>query len=103
MVILVINGKGIPNVAKLVEMLDDAIAELPPAYEDGPEYSLESVVVNVNKGKSADIFGDECITVAGKPTITEIAGGMAARLGSRRLMHRQTMLLQPWLFQWTRR
>jgi len=76
MVILVINGKGIPNVAKLVEMLDDAIAELPPAYEDGPEYSLESVVVNVNKGKSPDIFGDECITVAGKPTITEIAGGM---------------------------
>jgi hypothetical protein len=24
---------------------------------------------------------------------------MVARLGSRRLMHRQTMLLQPWLFQ----
>lgn len=24
---------------------------------------------------------------------------MAVRLGSRRLMHRQTMLLQPWLFQ----
>ncbi len=32
MVILVINGKGIPNMNKLVEMLDDAI------YESG--YSL---------------------------------------------------------------
>lgn len=45
MVILVINGKGIPNGQKLVEMLDEAI------YEVG--YSLESVVLNINKGGGA--------------------------------------------------
>ncbi len=42
MVILVINGKGIPNGQKLVEMLDEAI------YETG--YSLESVVLSMKKG-----------------------------------------------------
>ena len=85
MVILVINGKGIPNAPKLVEMLDEAI------YETG--YSLESVVVNVNKasgknveknkGKdrseiriSGEIFGDEYVTIAGKPTITDTAGSL---------------------------
>lgn len=45
MVILVINGKGIPNGQKLVAMLDEAI------YEAG--YSLESVVLNINKGGGA--------------------------------------------------
>ena len=83
MVILVINGKGIPNAPKLIDMLDEAI------YEVG--YSLESVIVNVNKasGKnveknkkkdrseirvSGEILGDEYITIAGKPVITETLG-----------------------------
>ncbi len=101
MVILVINGKGIPNAEKLVEMLDDAIYNLPPS-EDGIEYNLESVILNVNKaegkggkGKKAQkdgkpgkgqgvsrgqgggsIFGTECITLAGKPTILEQVGDL---------------------------
>lgn len=83
MVVLVINGKGIPNAPKLVDMLDEAI------YDVG--YSLESVVVNINKatGKnveknkkkdrseirlSGEILGDEYVTIAGKPTITDVVG-----------------------------
>lgn len=70
MVILVINGKGIPNAAKLVEMLDDAI------YDAG--FNLESVVVNVNKSGDlkGPILGEECITIAGKPTITDTFSGL---------------------------
>ena len=101
MVILVINGKGIPNAEKLVEMLDDAIYNLPPR-EDGVEYNLESVILNVNKAegkgskgkkdqkggkpdkgqaasrgqRGGSIFGQECITLAGKPTILEQVGNL---------------------------
>lgn len=75
MVILVINGKGIPNSAKLVEMLDCAISDL-PVREDGVEYSLESVVVNVKKDKTPEIMGKECLNIAGKPTILEQVGEM---------------------------
>lgn len=79
MVVLVINGKGIPNGAKLVEMLDDYIYSLPPC-SDGTEYSLESVVVSVCKGKngsaSGSVMGEELITIAGKPVIQEEIGGL---------------------------
>lgn len=75
MVILVINGKGIPNGQKLVEMLDEAV------YEAG--YSLESVVLNLNKKKTAEIMGEECITLAGKPTILEQVGGLAFEISPR--------------------
>ena len=68
MVILVINGKAIPNAQKLVEMLDDAI------YDTG--YILESVVINVNRSNTSQILGEECITIAGKSTITEELAGM---------------------------
>ncbi|MBP3385177.1 MAG: 23S rRNA (uracil(1939)-C(5))-methyltransferase RlmD, partial [Firmicutes bacterium] len=68
MVVLVINGKGIPNASKLIEMLDDAV------YEAG--FSLESVVVNVNKKKTSEIMGDECIPIAGKQTINEVVGDL---------------------------
>lgn len=80
MVILVINGKGIPNAAKLVEMLDEAIFNI-PVHEEGPfagiEFSLESVVLNINKKKTSEILGDECITLAGAPTITEKVGDLS--------------------------
>ena len=82
MVILVINGKAIPNAPKLVEMLDDAIFNV-PVYEEGPlagvEFNLESVVVNINKSKTLDgpILGEECITIAGSPTICEEIGGLS--------------------------
>lgn len=77
MVILVINGKGIPNAQKLVEMLDDAIFNV-PVYEDGVEYNLTSVIINVNKKNdpTGPIFGDECITLAGKPTILDSFSGL---------------------------
>lgn len=79
MVILVINGKGIPNVAKLVDMLNEAIFDI-PVYEEGPfagiEFRLESVVININKKKTSEILGDECITIAGSPTITEQIGDL---------------------------
>lgn len=101
MVILVINGKGIPNISKLIEMLDDAI------YEAG--YSLESVVLNIKRSvldksesngkkakrrkksghdlgrdidknemifRSGEIMGDENIIVAGKPVIVDRIGGL---------------------------
>lgn len=61
MVILVINGRGIPNAEKLIEMLDDEI------YDAG--YSLESVVLNINKGKKAQIMSDEYIVIAGQNVI----------------------------------
>lgn len=66
MVILVINGRGIPNGEKLAAMLDEAI------YEAG--FSLESLILNVNKKKSSRIMGDECIPMAGKPVIRETIG-----------------------------
>lgn len=79
MIILVINGKGIPNAEKLVGMLDEAVFSI-PVHEDGPaagiEFSLESVVINVNKGKNTHILGDECITIAGSPVIKEEIGGL---------------------------
>ena len=71
MVIYDINGKGIPNAAKLIQYLDDAIYEA-GLYDDGsdadsgePEswYSLESVVIR--NGKKTE-------TLAGKSTITDV-------------------------------
>ncbi|QIB68666.1 23S rRNA (uracil(1939)-C(5))-methyltransferase RlmD [Aminipila butyrica] len=73
MAILVINGRGIPNSAKLVEMMDEAVCML-PTREDGIQYNLESVVVNIKKGKGPEIMGSECLTIAGKPTILEKVG-----------------------------
>ncbi|MBQ9708643.1 MAG: class I SAM-dependent RNA methyltransferase [Firmicutes bacterium] len=69
MVILVINGKGIPNVQKLIEMMDDAI------YQVG--YSLESVAINVNKdAKSPEIMGEDTTIIAGSPVITDVISGL---------------------------
>ena len=71
MVIYDINGKGIPNAAKLIQYLDDAIYEA-GLYDDGsdadseePEsyYTLESVVIR--NGKKTE-------TLAGKSTITDV-------------------------------
>ena len=82
MVILVINGKAIPNAPKLIRMLDDAISAI-PVYETGAlagvEFNLESVVVNINSSKTLEgqILGEECITIAGRPTIMEEVGGLS--------------------------
>ena len=94
MVVIVINGNGIPNVQKLIEMFDDAI------YDVG--YSLESVVVNIKKGEAGaggkkrgsrsgseskaarrpkagagpDIMGDKNVVVAGKAVIVDRVGDL---------------------------
>ena len=75
MVILVINGKGIPNANKLVEYLDDYIYSL-PEREDGVKYELKSVIVNINKGKTKELMGEECIAIAGAQVIHEEVGGL---------------------------
>lgn len=76
MVILVINGKGIPGASKLISMLDDEIARLPEG-PGGVTYSLESVVLNIKKGKSSgDVFGGEWKVLAGKPVINEHIGNL---------------------------
>jgi len=74
MAILVINGKGLPNGEKLAYMMDDAVAALDPDPETGVEYSLESVILNINKRKTSEVMGEECITLAGKPTISDRIG-----------------------------
>ncbi len=77
MAILVINGKGLPNGEKLVYRMDDAINALPPDSETGVEFTLESVVLNINKKKTSEIMGENCVTLAGKPTILEQAGRLS--------------------------
>ena len=67
MVIYDINGKGIPNAAKLIEYLDSEI------YEAGG--NLESVVIRMDKKSGADKKSGpdkKTETLAGKPTITDI-------------------------------
>lgn len=77
MVILTINGKGIPNAEKLVRMIDEAIYDAGSREgEESEEYgfSLESLVLNIQK-KGGPI-GGEWITLAGRPVITEFVGGL---------------------------
>ncbi|HVI40010.1 MAG TPA: 23S rRNA (uracil(1939)-C(5))-methyltransferase RlmD, partial [Anaerovoracaceae bacterium] len=64
MVILVINGKGLPNGEKLVYMLDDAIDEFGPNPDTGVEFTLESVILNINKKKTSEIMGESFTTLA---------------------------------------
>jgi 23S rRNA (uracil1939-C5)-methyltransferase len=72
MVILIINGKGIPNGEKLVGMLDDAIYNL----GEDPGYALTSVWVNQNRGKNHDLYGKNSVCLAGERVIHEGIGGM---------------------------
>lgn len=77
MAILVINGKGLPNGEKLVYLMEDAIDEIAPNPETGIEFSLESVVLNINKKKNSEIMGETCVNLAGKPNITEKVGDLS--------------------------
>jgi 23S rRNA (uracil1939-C5)-methyltransferase len=69
MVILVINGKGIPNIEKLIEMLDDAISET--------GYTMESLYLNINKEKTSAIYGKETLLLAGSKVIHDSIGELA--------------------------
>lgn len=74
MAIVIINGNGIPNVQKLVSMMDEAV------YDAG--YYMESFVISVKKADKSgrqlqavnDIMGDKNIIVAGRPVIKDILG-----------------------------
>lgn len=72
MVILVINGKGIPNGEKLVGMLDDAVYNL----GEDPGYALTSVWINQNRGKNHELYGKTSVCLAGDRVIHEEIGGM---------------------------
>ncbi len=61
MAVIESEKKDIPQIEKLVEMLDDAVYSL-ANVPDSPRYSLESAAL-IHKGK--------CHIIAGKPTITE--------------------------------
>ena len=71
MVVLRINGKGIPGVEKLIGMMDEAIADV--------DCSLESVVLDMNKGgdRTGDRAEGRYKTIAGKQTITDRLGGLS--------------------------
>lgn len=74
MAIFVVNGDHLPKVERLVELCDAAVNDL--GEEDSWFWSLESVVINVNRAKGSEILGHECIVVAGKSTIIDQIGDL---------------------------
>lgn len=77
MVVLEINGKGIPNAAKLIEMLSDAIADVEVDEFGEPYYGLESVALKITKASGKV----EVTTLAGKNTITDVVNIYDAESG----------------------
>ena len=63
MAVLVTNKNDVSRLEELAGRLDDAVAA---------PYSLESLILNVNKKADARILGKECYTLAGKPVIRDI-------------------------------
>lgn len=76
MVIFVVNGKGIPNVEKLIVQLDKEIANFSDNQKSTGHYSLESVYINTLKGKSNKNMGEINKLIAGKATILEKLGDL---------------------------
>ena len=72
MVVLSVNGNGIPGAQKLVSMLDEAISRV--------DHSLESVVLNIQKATSGKNskggLKDSYVTIAGKPVINDRLGDL---------------------------
>lgn len=86
MVILVINGKGILGAQKLIRYLDESI------YAAG--YSLESVIVNPNTEKNGPVMGEDCMTLAGKNTITEKAGKLDFEISPRSFYQTNPVMME---------
>lgn len=63
MAIIVANKNDVSRLEELVDCLDVAVAE---------PYSMESLILNVNKRTDSQVMGAECITLAGKPVIEDI-------------------------------
>ena len=51
--------------------------------ETEPFWSLESIVLNINQEKHGELFGKHCITVAGKPVITDYLGDLQLEISPR--------------------
>jgi 23S rRNA (uracil1939-C5)-methyltransferase len=64
MVILVINGRKIPNRDKFIDMMQKAVP------------GLKSIIVNVNTKQTSQIMGVECITIFGKDNIVDTLAGL---------------------------
>ncbi len=71
MVIIIATSKELPQVEVLAELLDNAIYTEPGEGEAG--YSLESLVVNINRENANQILGEKCEIIAGKPVIADKA------------------------------
>ncbi len=63
MAIIVANKNDVSRLEELVDCLDAAVVE---------PYSLESLILNVNKRNDSQVMGSECITLAGKSAIEDI-------------------------------
>ena len=77
MVVIVATSADLPEPQMLVDLLDDAIYNAAP---EGKEYSLESVVININRGKGSEVLGEKCVTLAGKQAIRDSATVMGNTL-----------------------
>lgn len=69
MVILVINGKGIPGIEKLVRMLDDAVSDT--------GFSMESLYMNINTENTSAIYGKDTLLLAGRKAIHDRIGDLS--------------------------
>lgn len=80
MAILAGAEEKMPGLARLIAMMDEAVAALPP-FGDGAEFSLESVILQGGAtGKAGNGAGSKadgnCLAAAGKPVIAERMGGL---------------------------
>jgi 23S rRNA (uracil1939-C5)-methyltransferase len=82
MAVPAVNGDGLPNTGELIRMMDDAVNGLAPDPHTGVKFTLESVVLNINKKKGPETAGGDFITLAGKPTILERAGGLSFEISA---------------------
>ncbi len=51
-------------------------SESGPSGENNYFWSLESLILNINRAKGSEILGKDCQTIAGKPTILDRIGGL---------------------------
>ncbi|MGP1569368.1 MAG: 23S rRNA (uracil(1939)-C(5))-methyltransferase RlmD [Eubacteriales bacterium] len=74
MVIPVINGKSIPNIDKLVDSLDNLINDY--SLKNSCNYSLQSVILNINEGRTSSNMSTKHKLIAGKSVIIEQIDGL---------------------------
>ena len=82
MVVLMVNGREIPSVEKLVLSIDDAVNS---AATDEEDFYLQSVIMNINTDVDSSNASGRCEVLAGTPTITDtvdISGGMSFEISA---------------------